>query len=306
MSGDTLWRTMSALTVHFQTQPLPGPLAWYAHHLPARVLALCCGGMFMIEGLVPFLIFAPRRLRRWAFLPLSGLQILILLTGNYTYFNLLTISLALLLLDDSVLRLWTPSFYEEPLNESGPKTRWGRLGVIGGLVLTVPLLIGSTGIHVPGWMLAPNQALAPLRSFNSYGLFAVMTPKRPEIILEGTRDGKTWVTYDFKYKPGELHTRPAQVVLYQPRLDWQMWFAALGDIRQNQWFMAFCARLLQGSPEVTKLLAWNPFPDQPPLAVRAWLYEYRFTTPAERKQTHQWWIRDFIGRYSPDLSLKKQ
>src|SRR4029077_1660325 len=124
---------------------------------------------------------------------------------------------------------------------------------------------------------APVALVSPLRSFNSYGLFAVMTPTRPEIILEGSNDGKNWLPYEFKYKPGDLTQRPRQVAPLQPRLDWQMWFAALGDYRQNPWFIYFCGRLLQGSKPVLALMAKNPFPDGPPTMIRASLYEYRFT-----------------------------
>ena len=138
---------------------------------------------------------------------------------------------------------------------------------------------------------------------NSYGLFAVMTTERREIIVEGSNDGVNWLAYEFKYKPGDVNRRPGFVAPFQPRLDWQMWFAALGDYRQNPWFVNFCERLLQGSPEVLALLAKNPFPGQPPRFIRAEFYDYHFTNFAERRATGAWWKREFIGEYLPPISL---
>ncbi len=304
LSGDLLWRKFTALTVHYQTQPLPNPLSWYAHHLPAGFQKFSCVTMFVIEGLMIFLIFAPRRARFAGFWFLAGFQFLILLTGNYTYFNLLAIALCFLLLDDEMLRKVYPASWNEPFKE-GVSRRWmGSVGVLMVLYLTSIPFFSMARIQLPSWMSAPLRGISSFRSFNNYGLFAVMTPSRPEIILEGTYDGKTWLPYEFKYKPGALARMPAQVAPYQPRLDWQMWFAALGDYRQNPWLMNFCARLLQGSKPAAELLAYNPFPGKPPLAVRTLLYEYRFTTPVERKQTGNWWARELKGAYSPPLALK--
>ena len=152
-------------------------------------------------------------------------------------------------------------------------------------------------------MAATDAWLAPLRTFDSYGLFAVMTTERREVIVEGSNDGVTWLPYEFKYKPGNVDRRPAFVAPHQPRLDWQMWFAALGDYRQNPWFVNFCLRLLQGSPDVLALLAKNPFPDHPPLYIRAEFYNYRFTDFTERHATGAWWKREPIGVYLPPISL---
>jgi hypothetical protein len=147
------------------------------------------------------------------------------------------------------------------------------------------------------------QWLSPFRSVNSYGLFAVMTMERPEIIIEGSADGRDWKEYEFPYKPGDVKRRPAFVAPHQPRLDWQMWFAALGNYRQNPWFVNFLIRLLEGSPEVVALLKTNPFPQAPPRFVRARLYDYRFTTSRERRRTGAWWVRTFKGEYVPPISL---
>jgi len=144
-----------------------------------------------------------------------------------------------------------------------------------------------------------------VRSFENYGLFAVMTTSRPEIQVEGSRDGMIWLPYVFKYKPGPLNKRPGFVAPYQPRLDWQMWFAALSDYRHNPWFMSFCRRLLEGSPSVLRLLEGNPFPGAPPRYVRAVVWGYRFTGFAARAGSGDWWRREPLGLYLPPVSLSE-
>src|SRR5581483_1242052 len=138
---------------------------------------------------------------------------------------------------------------------------------------------------------------------NDYGLFAVMTTTRSEIIVEGSDDGQTWRPYEFKYKPGDLSRRPTFVAPHQPRLDWQMWFAALGSYQDNPWFINFCVRLLQNSKPVLNLLDKNPFPDRAPRYVRARIYDYHFTTPDEKKRTGAWWKRSNERAYLPPVSL---
>jgi lipase maturation factor 1 len=145
--------------------------------------------------------------------------------------------------------------------------------------------------------------IEPFQSLNGYGLFRVMTKTRPEIIVEGSSDGTTWIPYEFKYKIGNLDRPPPIVAPFQPRLDWQMWFAALDDVRREQWFLNFLVRLLQGSPAVLNLLQTNPFPAGPPQYVRARLFQYHFTTLAERSRTGAWWRRDQEQTYCPVLTL---
>ncbi len=157
----------------------------------------------------------------------------------------------------------------------------------------------------------PNTAdaylewISPLRLVNTYGLFAVMTITRPEIIVEGSNDGTLWLPYEFRYKPGDIKRAPPWVAPYQPRLDWQMWFAALGDTEDNRWFYSFAARLLEDSPPVLALLQHNPFPGAPPRYIRATVYQYRFTTSAERRQTGAWWSRREKADYLPAISLRR-
>src|SRR5712671_3084089 len=240
-SGDPAWRNLTALAFHFETQPIPTPVAWYAHRLPLWVLKASTIVMFAIEICVPFLIVAPRRLRALAFVPLAGFQALIALTGNYAFFNLLTAALCLFLLDDTALGRW--GAFRTGRAATG---RARPALVVAVAVTTVPVSVfaftGALGIGLPGAALIDPLAnvIAPFRSVNAYGLFAVMTTMRPEIILEGSEDGAAWVEYEFRYQAGDAHRRPPWVAPHQPRLDWQIWFAALGRFDDNEWFQSFC------------------------------------------------------------------
>jgi hypothetical protein len=272
--------------------------------------------MFIIELAVPFLFFAPRRLRMIGGILTALLQVFILFTGNYTFFNWLTLALCLTLLDDFALEKLAPGRLRKShtFHVSGFTSHrlrlWRRAIIVPLAVVVISLttlqLLAMFDVRSPLFkpVAAMSQWLAPLRSFNSYGLFAVMTNKRPEIILEGSNDGISWLPYEFKYKPGDVKRRPGIVAPHQPRLDWQMWFAALGNWRQNPWIINLTTRLLHGSPEVLGLLQKNPFPDKPPRFVRATLHEYRFTDFAERRKTGAWWQRKPIGEYLPPISSR--
>jgi hypothetical protein len=189
-----------------------------------------------------------------------------------------------------------------------PSSRAGWLAW-GLAFVTVPVsaisLAGQLGAGLPGSALvAPLERLVgPLRSVNSYGLFAVMTTTRPEIVVEGSNDGVTWLAYEFRHKPGEVRRGPSWVAPFQPRLDWQMWFAALGQYEREVWFQRFCARLLEGSPAVTSLLAGDPFGGSPPRFVRSTLFEYHFANAETRGTSVSWWTRKALGPYSPVLSV---
>ena len=303
-SGDETWRGLSALDFHFETQPLPLWTAWYVHQLPGGVLSVATAVMFAIELLAPWLIAAPRRWRHGGASALIALQLGILATGNYTFFNYLSIALCMLLFDDDAwpARLRITSL---PASPTIPEWRW-RVAVaaiaVGGVFTALPLL-SSLGLvrRWPAPLAAIHNAVAPLRSFNGYGLFAVMTTSRLEISIEGSDDGKAWREYEFNWKPGNVNERPRLVAPFQPRLDWQMWFAALGTYRDNPWFMRFLGRLLEGAPEVTGLLRTNPFPDKPPRTVRAVGYDYHFTHLGDRSAA--WWRREPLGLYCPPVSL---
>jgi len=273
LSGDTMWRNLTALQVHYETQPLPTVLGWYAHQLPSWFQKMSVVVVFAIELFVPFLIFMRKPMRLWGCGLLVGLQILIFLTGNYCFFNLLTIALCLLLIDDTS--------WPRKLRDRFPKTaqvgdqtvhkrsyrmtKWVVTPIIV-LVLCVSFVQVLSSLRLPVRWFLPGVALyrvfQPFRTVNSYGLFAVMTTSRPEIVVEGSNNGSTWRRYEFKWKPQDLNQAPRWVAPHQPRLDWQMWFAALGSYRRNPWFVRFLNRLLEGSPSVLQLLANKPFQSQ--------------------------------------------
>ncbi|MBI3893142.1 MAG: lipase maturation factor family protein [Candidatus Wallbacteria bacterium] len=311
-SGDPAWWGLTALQVHYETQPLPTWIGWWAHQLPAPFQRASCAAMFGIELALPFLIVAPRKLRFVACGGFATLMVLISLTGNYCYFNWLTLALAVLLLDDRAVtrELPTkllPSDVEENARAFEPGWKRAVNGAIAGLLVLISL--GQLHVLFPvrlpsaAALAALERAVRPFCVFNHYGLFAVMTPERPEIQVEGSADGKTWLAYEFRYKAGDPMRAPGFVAPHQPRLDWQMWFAALGTYRENPWFMSFLERLLLGSREVRALLEKDPFPDAPPRYVRATLLDYRFTRLAERRATGAWWKRESKGLYCPAVSL---
>jgi predicted DCC family thiol-disulfide oxidoreductase YuxK len=304
LSGDESWSGFTALQHYFETQPLPHAGAWYAHQLPDMVLRAGVGFTFFAELLVPFLVFLPRNPRLFAAWVTILMQLLIILTSNHNFFNLLTILLCLLLFDDRALRTWhLPQLQLRP----------GRFATLCASVLAVLIVSSTLSMMWSSFTQRPLPAfneqivrlLVQWHVVNNYHVFPNMTTKRPEIIVEGSNDGKNWLAYGFRYKPGDLSRRPAFIVPHQPRLDWMMWFAAIGrpNTRTTYWFPDFMVRLLEGSPQVLALLEHNPFPERPPRLVRARLENYRFTTPAERAATGNWWVSKPIGVYMPPLSL---
>jgi len=310
LSGDPNWWNLSALSYHFLTQPLPTPLAWYAAHLPASALKIATAAVFSIELGLPFLIFAPRRLRFCAAFGILLLQVCILITGNYNWFNIQTMLLCLPLFDDAALRKLLPSRLLRLVPAPSAATQPRRLAAVGVGTLTLLIVICSLvemdmrfGGNPPAPMQALDRCFEPLHLVSSYGLFAVMTTRRDEIVIEGSADGSEWREYEFRYKPGDLARRPRWNIPHQPRLDWQMWFAALDDPRRLPWFWRLLQRLLENEPSVTALLQSNPFPDQPPVYVRAWFYDYGFADDAA-KTRGMWWRRQSLGPYFPVVRLK--
>lgn len=302
-SGDETWRSLRALDFHFLTQPLPSPLAWFAHHLPVDLLTAACALLFVIELVLPFAFFLPRNPRLVAAWSTIALQVGIALTGNFAFFNILTIALCLLLLDD---RCWS-GFLRQYRESAFFVTAWIRRPLLSSLLLLSLVPLTASFRTMPSFMDPLAEAysqVAPFRLVNGYGLFAVMTTQRREIIVQGSNDGYDWRTYEFRYKPGALNAPLPIIAPYQPRLDWQMWFAALGRMETTPWFSNFLTRLLQGSPSVLALLESNPFPDKPPKFVRALLDDYTFTTPTERSQSGAIWKREPISIYCPEASLQ--
>jgi lipase maturation factor 1 len=304
-SGDPTWRTLTALQYHYETQPLPTRAAWYFHQLPAGFQEFSVVVMFIIELWFPFLILGSKNPRLLGTAGIAFLQLLIFITGNYSFFNLLTLALCILLVDDSLWpKRWTLARYE---TEQGTKRirhwpKWVHASLVVS-VLQFPNIFHWRGIW-PSFVVQIYRSVEPFHIVHSYGLFAVMTTERSEIIIEGSFDEKTWYPYEFKYKPGDLKRPPMQVAPHQPRLDWQMWFAAFGSYQNDPWFINFATRLLQGSPDTLKLLQANPFPDRPPRYLRGTLYDYHFTDLATLKRERTWWRRERIGDYTPTLALK--
>lgn len=311
--GPNVWADLTAMNYHYETQPLPTALAWYAHQLPEGFDKASVAGALFIQLAVPFLVFGPRLARMTAFVLLAGLQVLIALTGNYCFFNLLALALCLLLVDDRFfegrLRGWSCPVHATALPvRSRSRLRVTTVTVLAALFLllgvhqlTLTLLERSPRILRPTEIL--DEWWSPFRSTNTYGLFASMTLSRPEIEVQGSDDGEVWKTYAFRFKPGDLDRAPRWTAPHQPRLDWQMWFAALGDVRssRNQWFLAFLVRLLEGNEEVLALLETNPFPDQPPRFVRAIVADYRFTDWGSGDPN--WWRKGEPRVYCPPVEL---
>lgn len=308
-SGDPAWKSLTALIFHYETQPLANPLSWFFHQLPAGFHKFSAAVMFFTELALPFAIFVPRAPARVAAAAgFVGLMLLIFVSGNYTFFNLLTIVLSLFLIPDSWWsRLSTFSFLE---TAAAPGAIFA--GVAG--AIAVPLVLthlfwlarpfdsarGLTSVLTP-----VVRFLMPFHVNNSYGLFAVMTTSRPELDVQGSDDGVNWKSYVFKYKPGPLDRWPSQVAPHQPRLDWQMWFAALGDPANTDWLTNLQLRLLQGEPTVLALIGENPFPEKPPRYVRVLSADYRFTTPAERASSGNVWKKSGEHEAAPALILHR-
>lgn len=310
------WSALTALDYHYWSQPLPTIFAWWADQSPEWFKHFSVAFCLFVEIVVPLFIWAPQRLRHIACALLILLQVLIALTGNYCFFNLLTIALCLLLIDD---RLWRfkerrfPNRRNEPLESErfrDPPAWYQRWPAIVVLLVTLPInvmLIFSAFQPQTPWprpIAMLGNYIEPFRIVNGYGLFRVMTKSRSEIILEGSADGVDWLPYEFRWKPGDVNQPPCWVAPHQPRLDWQMWFAALGTFRQNPWLAGLAMGLLQDNPDVIRLLAHNPFPENPPRYLRATLYDYHFTSWDEHRATGAWWKREEKAEYFPTVSLR--
>lgn len=302
---DPSWSGLTALNYYFEVQPLPSPLAWYAHQLPEWLLRLGTAATLVIELLVPLMMFLPRR---WRFLAawLTILwQVLIILTSNHNWFNFLTIALCLFLFDDQALQRVLPqrittALYSRPTVSPGRQQRLaiGVLAVCIGVasVMHFKELITMQPINSAyGRLLDYAEAY---RVVNKYHVFGTMKTERIELQIDGSQDGLEWKPYFFKYRPDDPRKAPTWVIPHQPRLDWQMWFIPLGP-RQLTWFEGFLQRLLDNSPSVTGLLKTNPFPDQSPRYLRVQAYRYRFTSAEQRATTGDWWTVEPLGPFTP-------
>ncbi|MEW5850731.1 MAG: lipase maturation factor family protein [Myxococcota bacterium] len=309
-SGDRSWRRLTALEHHYETQPLPPWTAWFAHQAPRSLHKTATATTFIQELVAPLGMLGPRPFRRAAGVSTVGLQALISATGNYGFFNALTAALTLPLLDDACFprALAARAKPRKPRRHSllagGARVAANAFFLLSGVVpLALTVSERASTRRSMGRVL---DLLAPLHLANPYGLFAVMTTRRPEVILEGSGDGETWRPYELKWKPGDVHQRPRFVTpLHMPRLDWLMWFAALDPIRGYRWVTNLMTRLLEGSPPVLRLFGHNPFPGRPPRLMRASLYDYRFTNRYQRRHEGAWWEREELGPYLPYVLTRR-
>lgn len=307
LRGDPCWLDLSCLIYHYQTQPLPNPLSWYLHQLPVWFHQASVVFNHFVELVVPWFFFGPRRWRHAAGWGTIAFQVSLILSGNLSWLNYLSIVLCVACFDDATLarllpvqghaRRWTPS--PSQIKEEGRLRRALRYSLVA-LVLCLSLAPVLN-------MISPHQAMNasfdPLHLVNTYGAFGSVGQHRPEIILAGTidsvlTDSTRWLPYEFKGKPGDPLRRPPLVSPYHYKLDWQMWFAAMSDYRHQPWLVHLVYKLLIGDQGILSLLGNNPFPESPPHFIRAELYEYRFAQPGQPG----WWERERLGAYLPPLS----
>ncbi len=331
LSGDPQWRHLTAMDQYYQNGPLPTWIGWYVQHLPHWFQAATVIGTFALELVLVWMVFLPRRWRIVCFFLATPWQIAVILTANYAFLNYIVLVLGFLLLDDEFLVRFVPSRWKNglPLPEPvpGPEgeivaddQEQGRAAQLrhhlGALRLavtavmlswifyasTVPMLgMFWRGIPLPT---APLTALEPFRIANQYGLFAVMTPHRYEIEFQGSNDGQTWTAYPFRYKPQNVKEPPGIYAPYQPRFDWNLWFASLGSWQQYPIVPRTEELLLENDPDVLALFAGNPFPNHPPRAVRAVLWQYWFSSMKQKRTQGIWWRRELLGTYAPTLFLR--
>jgi hypothetical protein len=318
-SGDPAWRELTALRWHFWTQPLPAWPAWFADGLGDLVLQGGVAAMLVIELVLPFFVFGPRSLRALAMAGFVLLQLLIAATGSYGWFNLLTLGLCVLLLDDAQLARMLPWSRRAPRPAPVRPRRLASVARLAHAFLIVLCCVGGAttmALRFMGPATVPWQArrlvetLAPWHIVGSYGLFAVMTKSRREIVFEGRLGQGPWLAYELPYKPGDIDRRPVFSTPHMPRLDWQLWFAALSDLRHHPWVPALMQRMTRGDPTVLSLFATDPFRGVAPDAVRAVVYEYRFASPATTAghgsaggwEVGRWWSRRALGSYAPPVA----
>jgi hypothetical protein len=318
LSGDSQWRNLTAMDGYYQNSPLPTWIGWYVAHLPHWFHATTVVVTLLLEFGVVLMMFFPRRVRLVCFWIVTPWQIGVILTGNYAFLNYLVAVLGFLLLDDLSLRWLIPAKFRPPLLDVEGNVQQGsttplRKGLhAAGVAVAAVLLtwVGYATLVEMGAMVmsrvplpvAPVSALEPFRIANQYGLFAVMTRGRYEIEFQGSNDGANWQSYLFRYKPQALDEAPRIYAPYQPRFDWNLWFASLGDWRQNELVVFTEERLLSNDGDVLNLFRGNPFPQSPPRYVRAVLWQYWFTSMAEKRQTGDWWRRQLLGLYAPTIT----
>jgi hypothetical protein len=302
---DPAWRDLTALDYHHETQPLPNPLSWHFHRLPKRLHSVEVAASHVSQLVLPLALLLPQPFAAIAGGVIVTTQVWLILSGNYSWLNFLTIALAMPAFDDAVLGHLLP--FDPPAMNTAPG--WFQAAVIT-MAVAMAILSYWPVRNMASPMQVMNYSYNPLRLANTYGLFGSITKKRYEVVIEGTDESTlgpdtTWREYAFKAKPGHPHRRPRQVAPYHLRLDWLMWFVPISAYHAHGWFLPFLAKLLEGDPAIVRLLAENPFPDGPPTFVRARLHHYRYATREERGRTGAWWVRELVGDYLPPLTLDR-
>jgi hypothetical protein len=342
VSGDRQWRTLTAMDEYYQNGPLPTWIGWYVQHFPHWFQAASAAGTLVLELGIVWMLFLPRRVRIICFFIVTPWEVGVILTANYTFLNYLVLSLGFLLLDDKFLQRIVPSRFRSAIGEglepssakkapddpesaddetegANDRSTHGRISrTLSGHFSAMRLAIAAVMltwifydttaemIEIPVRTLPlptlPIEALEHLRIANQYGLFAVMTNGRYEIEFQGSNDGENWTPYPFRNKPQALNEAPRIYAPYQPRFDWNLWFASLGDWRQDDMVPLTEERLLENDKNVLALFRSNPFAQAPPRYVRAVLWQYWFTTREEKRTTGNWWRRQLLGLYAPVLT----
>ncbi len=302
LRGDPCWRELTCLSYHFETQPIPNPISWYLHQLPPVILKLGVLWNHAVELIVPFFIFGARRLRMIGGWLLIGFQLFLIVSGNLSFLNWLTIVICIPLFDDQALQSLLPKRWVLKAAQRAQQKQTGlsRRIVIGSVAALLLVLSVNPIVN----MLSPNQIMNtsfdPFHLMNTYGAFGSVGKIRYEIIIQGTQNRELgpntqWKEYEFWAKPGDVQRRPPFIAPYQPRLDWQIWFAAMSTIEREPWLVHLIYKLLQNDPGALRLLAKNPFPDRRPTYIRVELYEYHFTRLGESPGT--WWKRKRVDTY---------
>jgi hypothetical protein len=307
LRGDPCWRDLTCLVYHYETQPLPNPMSWLMNQLPAFVQKLSVLFNHYAELVAPFMLAGPRKVRLVGGASIVLFQLLLIVSGNLSWLNWLTIVGAVAAFDDGALGFLFPAFLRaraEQLHAEASTTRLRR-GVIYGLVAVISVLSINPAVNLFSRRQLMNSSFDPLYLVNTYGAFGSIEKVRHEIVVEGTSDdaigeSTRWLPYEFNCKPGDVDRRPCVVAPYQYRIDWQMWFAAMSTFRQNPWFIHFVYKLLEAEPGTLGLIANNPFPDHPPKYIRAELYRYEMTRFGDAGRS--WWRRTRVGAYLPPIS----
>jgi hypothetical protein len=342
LSGDLEWRHFTAMDDYYQNGPLPTWIGWYVQQLPHKFHAFTVGATLVMELGLIWMMFFPRRWRIVLFFLVTIWQAVVILTANYAFLNYLVLVMGILLLDDRFIARVLPSGWKrhlidyagsdlalaaEPERNGAPPEatvassgnvplaawrenvwhHWRAIKLAVSAVMltwifyatTTELILMFTRVPLPT---SPIVALEPFRIANQYGLFAVMTQGRYEIEFQGSFDGQNWTAYPFRYKPQALNEAPRIYAPYQPRFDWNLWFASLSSWRESPIVPNTEVRLLANDKDVLSLFGGNPFSSRPPQQVRAVLWQYWFTTPAEKRATGNWWRREYLGLYAPTLT----